>query len=106
LEEFIPGIPEYLQKNPELYDLINANRNTPGIREKVLSLAYRDLKLNKKLAEFAKTTADKDKATIENSKGGLRIQSGVGGGANGASKKGNDLDKIFGQKSESIGIFG
>jgi len=106
LEEFIPKIPEYLQKNSELYDLVNANKNTSGIREKVLSLAYRDLKLNKKLEEFAKTTAAKDKTVIDNSKAGLRMQNGVGGGAKDAPKKGNDLDKVFGQRTESIGIFG
>jgi hypothetical protein len=106
LEEFIPKIPEYLQKNSELYDLVNANKNTPGIREKVLSLAYRDLKLNKKLEEFAKTTAAKDKSAIDNSKAGLRMQGGIGGGAKNAPKKENELDKVFGQRSESIGIFG
>jgi hypothetical protein len=106
LEEFIPKIPEYLQKNSELYDLVNANKNTPGIREKVLSLAYRDLKLNKKLEEFAKTTAAKDKSAIDNSKAGLRMQGGVGSGAKDAPKKENELDKVFGQRSESIGIFG
>ena len=106
LEEFIPKIPEYLQKNPELYDLVNANRNTPGIREKVLSLAYRDLKLNKKLEEFAKATAENDKSTIDNSKAGLRMQAGVGGGAKDAPKKVDDLDKVFGKRSESVGAFG
>ena len=106
LKDLMPEIVDYLKKDPEMYDLVNANPNAPGIREKILSIAYRDIKLNKKLNEFAKTTSEKDTQKIKDSKAGLKIQNGIGGGASATPKKNDELDKVFGTKTESIGVFG
>jgi hypothetical protein len=106
LDENLPAITQYLRENPELYDLVNAKPDAPGIREKVLNLAYGNVKLKKQLNEYAKITSEKDTKVINDSKTGLKMQSGVGGSGSGTPKKQDDLDKVFGQKAESTGIFG
>lgn len=112
-EKDLPAVLEYIKSDPQLIDLVNASPRDVKVRETVIRIAYRDLKskakestLSKKLEEFAKTTADKDTKKINDSKAGLKIQSGVGGGANNAPRKENELDKIFGKTPESTGVFG
>jgi small-conductance mechanosensitive channel len=101
-----PDIVKYFQSHPELYDLVDANPKAKGVRENLINLAYKEVKLEQRLKEFAKTTADTDENKIKELKKGLRSQNGVGGGAANPAKKPSELDKIFGNKNESVGVFG
>jgi hypothetical protein len=106
LDDKLPAIIKYLDSNPDMYEIVNASPNTPGVREKVLSIAYRDIKLNEQLSQFAKEKSKQDSEAIQNSKPGLKMQNGVGGGATSTPKKTNELAKYFGDSPESTGVFG
>jgi hypothetical protein len=106
LEKLLPEMLAKWKNDPALIEVVDEAGNVPGVREKVLSILYRDVKLNKELHEFAKTKSEEDTATIEASKKGLKIQNGVGGGK--PIPKTDDeklIDGIFGG-NQSRGMFG
>jgi hypothetical protein len=107
LEEYANDIFEHIKANPQMLDLVYKMPGEKGLREQVILDAYGKVKLQKQLGKLAKVTSEQDTATIEASKTGLSIQTGVGG--NKLEPKSGDeqlIDNIFGGGGARKGMFG
>jgi hypothetical protein len=104
-EQYAPRILEYLKKDPQTFRVIHASPSAE-LKSNAIMMAYRDLKLQDQLNELAKTKSEQDTRQIQDSKAGLKMTSGVGGGKLDPPNKDQELkNKIFGSANESTGIF-